>query len=351
MGKPTKRGRWHSKWEGGRTWLSADRRVTYWIERQLNGVRFTFNTGASTYKVAMQHLARFEADPQGYRPEGEPRRAPVYLTNDLAADFLRAQKAKGRSPKWIAAQRLYLAWWMERLRQVDLRRATLQDHILPALRDATCQAHRIAMVKVLYSWLRKERHDLTAAEDPTYGALKVPQATPAQFTRVKAIPADHIRLALEHLASDRWRDLLRVLSGTGMHVSELERFTVAGTLEPLPRDGRAEGAAGVIVIPMTKAGEMLRVPVSAEVLEAARRALEAGPFDRQKFSKALHSACAAAGIPPFGPGRLRHTVATAAVNAGADPAQVASFLGHKSPRTTRRFYATHAVPVKVPTLA
>jgi hypothetical protein len=29
---------------------------------------------------------------------------------------------------------------------------------------------------------------------------------------------------------------------------------------------------------------------------------------------------------------------------------VSSFLNHKSPRTTRKFYATHAVPAKVPTL-
>ena len=33
-----------------------------------------------------------------------------------------------------------------------------------------------------------------------------------------------------------------------------------------------------------------------------------------------------------------------AINAGADPAAIAAFLGHKSPATTRKFYATHAVP-------
>jgi integrase len=57
------------------------------------------------------------------------------------------------------------------------------------------------------------------------------------------------------------------------------------------------------------------------------------------------------GIPVFTPGRLRHSVATWAIEAGADPASLAAFLGHKSPRTTRRFYATHASPPKVPTLA
>ena len=65
---------------------------------------------------------------------------------------------------------------------------------------------------------------------------------------------------------------------------------------------------------------------------------------------AVKAACRAAKIPPFTPGRFRHSVATWAINEGADPATVAAFLNHKSPRTTMRFYATHAVPKKVPTL-
>jgi hypothetical protein len=39
-----------------------------------------------------------------------------------------------------------------------------------------------------------------------------------------------------------------------------------------------------------------------------------------------------------------------AIEKGAAPASVAAFLNHKSPNTTRRFYATHAVPAKIPTL-
>jgi len=56
------------------------------------------------------------------------------------------------------------------------------------------------------------------------------------------------------------------------------------------------------------------------------------------------------GVEPFGPGVLRHSVATLAVNSGASPAAVAAFLNHRSPRTTLRFYATLATPVKVPAL-
>ncbi|WP_395831273.1 tyrosine-type recombinase/integrase [Archangium violaceum] len=73
-------------------------------------------------------------------------------------------------------------------------------------------------------------------------------------------------------------------------------------------------------------------------------------FSFEKYTLAIKGACTAAGIPPFTPGRFRHSVATWAIEKGAAPASVAAFLNHKSPATTRRFYATHAVPAKIPTL-
>ena len=70
--------------------------------------------------------------------------------------------------------------------------------------------------------------------------------------------------------------------------------------------------------------------------------MERGTFGREKFGMAVNAACKAAGISPFTPGRFRHSVATWAIEKGADPASVAAFLNHKSPNTTRRFYSTHA---------
>ena len=351
MASPSKRGFWSGAWEGGRVWRSVDASSLYFIRRQLNGHRYEVSTGATTLRGAMEQLKRFEADPEGYDPRGEVRPDAIYLDAKLADEFLAwSEEEKGNTARWVGQQRLYLAWWADKLKGIDLRRASLADHILPALRRATARPQRTAVLKVLYAWLRKERHSITAAEDPTLGTITVPQSRPEQLKRRKAVTSDHVNLAIEHLASERWRDLLRVLAGTGMHVSELERFAATGTIEPLPRDGRAEGASGAIVIPSTKAGDPLRVAVSAEVLAAAERVLSGGSFDRQHFAKALHSACLAARITPFGAGQLRHSVATWAVNAGADPSAVAAFLGHRSPRTTRRFYATLATPAKVPTL-
>ncbi len=56
--------------------------------------------------------------------------------------------------------------------------------------------------------------------------------------------------------------------------------------------------------------------------------------------------CGGAKLPAFRTGHPRHSVA---VNAG--PAQARGFLGHKSPRTEKRLYGTHAAPPKIPTLA
>lgn len=89
---------------------------------------------------------------------------------------------------------------------------------------------------------------------------------------------------------------------------------------------------------------MQRTLVTEEaVVRLARRVRERGSFSEARFLRAVRAACAKAGVPRFGPGQYRHTVATRMVNAGADPAAVAAYLGHKSPQTTRRFYATLAV--------
>jgi hypothetical protein len=222
-------------------------RRTYYIRKQVGGRRYEVNTGASTATAAHEQLRRFQADPEGYDPRGERRPNPIHLDEDLSRDFLAwPEREKGNSSRWVGQQRLYLAWWAERLRGVDLRRARLADHVMPALRGATAKAQRIAVLKVLYAWLRKERHVISAVEDPTLGTLMVPQAKPAQLKRSKVVPREHLDVAIEHLASDRWRDLLRVLGGTGMHVAELERFARDGAVEPLPRDGACEGAAGAV---------------------------------------------------------------------------------------------------------
>lgn len=344
-----KRTRAKRNWEGGYVIADARGRDTYYIRKQLNGRRYDLSTGCQTRRAAIKQLERFEANPNGYRRQGEAPAKALPLDEELAAEFLTwCRDVKVNSQPWLRKQRAYVSWWAGQLRGCDLRRVTLVDHIKPALNKASATGHRIATLKAIYSWLRKEKHAITVAEDPTFQTLPVPQVKPAQWKKQKAIPRNHYLLAREHLALN-WRDPMDIQAGTGWHVTEVQRFAQDGSAEPVPRGTRA-GIAGILVCPQTKGGEMLRTAVSGEVFAAAKRLLDRGSLSIEKYGLAVKSACKAARIPAFTPGQFRHSVATWAINKGADPASVAAFLNHKSPRTTMRFYATHATPKKVPTL-
>lgn len=298
----------------------------------------------------MKHLERFEADPINYTPGGPEKKAPLKLDDSLGVDFLTyCRDVKKNSVLWLSKQKRYVEWWRQKLHGVDLRRVSLTDHIMPALKGTKAEAHRIATIKAIYAWLRKEQHIISPAEDPTFGTLAVPQSDPnARIIKDKAITREHYRAARQELEG-HWRAAVDLQAGTGWHITEVQRFAADGSVEPYPGK-KMKGVAGVLVCPETKAGGSLRTAVGPETLAAGKSLLERGSLDPTKYRLAVKVACKAAGIPVFTPGRLRHSVATWAINNGADPATVSAFLNHKNPRTTRKFYATHAVPTKVPTL-
>ncbi len=348
-------------WEqrGGRVRTDAKGRPVYVIRKQIGNHRFEVSTRKHTLDAALSEWAKFEKDPEGYRPGGDPSTAPVFLDNDLSEEFLGWSKNdKGNTIKWVENQRRAIAWWQKQLGATNLRRARLLDHILPALEGVDGRNQKIRVLKSLYGWLRKVRHLIAASEDPTFGTLSAQQSKPAQRTKSKVIPKAHYLLVREHLTGP-WPDLLTVLAGTGWHLTELGRFAVSGTIEALPAATRVDtGAVGVLVCPMHKSGDTHRTAVSAEVLEAAKRVRARGEFSESKLYKAIKSACAAVknpdgtnGITFFAPSHFRHSVATWAFEQGADPAAVSAFLGHKSPATTKKFYATLATVPKIPTLA
>lgn len=355
MARRRQPGAWVRPWAGGRVWRAEDGTETYVIRRQVEGRRYDLSTRCTSERAALEHLRRFESDPSSYRPSGDSDAEPLAMTLELTKEFLAWQKReKGNSEAWIAAQRSLLAWWAERLGGVNLRRTDLRDDILHALEGAPGRPKRIEVIKSFFSWLRKHKRLVKPAEDPTFGGvLPVPPPKPAQWAKSKVIPREHYLLAREHLVG-QYRDALDVLAGTGWHITELMRFATGGEVEPLPKAMRVQnGAVAVLLCPLHKSGAPHRTAVSLEVKEAAERLRERGwPADSKfPFYQAVESACVAAEIKPFSPGRFRHSVASWAIEAGADPAAVASFLGHKSANTTKRFYSVHAVPPKVPTLA
>jgi integrase len=330
-------------WDGGYIHKDARRREVYVIRQQVNGKRYEVSTRTFSVRAALDQLKRFQADPENYDPRGEERPDPIHLDEKLAREYLvYSRNEKENSRGWVTEQRALLAWWAERLKGVDLRCASVRDSILPALEGVPGKPHKVAVLKAVYTWLRKVRREISLDEDPTAaGGLTIP--VPKRQSRpTKAIPREHVELAREHLVGI-WRDALDLQAETGWHVTEVQRFTTGGSIEPPAPSQREMGVAGVLVVEH-KSGEQHRTAVSTKTLNAAQRLHDRGGFSIAWYHRAVKAASRAAGIRPFGPGRMRHSVATWAVDAGADIATVSTFLGHMSARTTKKFYATHATP-------
>jgi integrase len=357
-------------WRAGRAWSTADGKLSFYVRR--NGKDHP--TGATTLAGALAALERFEKTGDVRPPEAQE---PVFLDVELAKVYLAASKAKGNSVSWRRNQKQHLDWWETKIGGRDLRAgsrgAVSIADVRAALDGATSARQREAVLRSLYAFLRggtkvgDRAIEFTAAEDPTYGKPHiVPPGRPAQETVDKAIDDADLETVLGYLDAlwaeraetdedrdkrgRRWGDLLRLLDGTGMHVTEAARFAEAGTIEPLPAGRKAtKSEAGVLVVPLHKSGAPYRVAVSKATLAVAKRVRDAGPFSIAVFYAELRKAKKKTGAEGVLPGRFRHTVAKAAVNAGATIEQVGNFLGHKSPATTRKFYATLGVPMKVPT--
>lgn len=330
------------KWDGGYVRTDSKGRDTFVIYRRIGGRLYDVSTRCHSSAAAHKQLTRFEADPANYDPADAASVEGLAVDPKLVKTFLEWSRAeKGNTAKWVRDQQRALAWWLRKLPRKDFRRLTTGE-LVALLDDAQGRKQKIATLKTFCSWLIEERHVLAPTENPTAG-LRVPQARPEQWTQVKAIDRETFEAVRAEL-SGTWADAADVLAGTGWHFTELQRFAESGRVEAHPQTGDA-----VLACPQTKSGEPLRTIVSKEVAAAGRRLL-GKPLDYFHFREALITASAVAEVDPVQPGHFRHSVATWAINAGAAPAAVAAFLNHKSVQTTKRFYATHAVPAKVPTL-
>lgn len=341
-------------WLGGFISKDGDGNRIYVIRKSINGVKYKVSTRCHTERAALKQLEQFEADPESYWPGRDPNAEGLFLNDDLSKEFLKWSKTtKKNSAGWVRQQQRHLAWWADQLDGLDLRagkgpkRVSLKAHLLPMLDEISNREQRIRVLKALYSWLRKESHKIEPEQDPTLDALSAKQVEPEQWKRPKAVAkADYDKVRV--LLDDIWKARLDVLGATGWHSTEIRRFAANGSIETLNEE--KEGVAGVLLVPLTKAGTPLRTQVSARGLEAAKKVRAAGAFSYERFHEVLAEACLTADVTKFGPGQLRHSVATWAFEAGTDLGAISSFLNHKSTMTTRRFYATLATPKKIPTL-
>lgn len=138
--------------------------------------------------------------------------------------------------------------------------------------------------------------------------------------------------AIDGVASNRQRARLQVLLWTGMRGhSELSRM----------RPEYLDLEAKICHVPTSKAARTFRVVTLNDHGVKAWQAFIAadawGEFDRTALRTAFLRATKKAGLGRIRLYDLRHSQATALLKAGADLADVQQFLGHTSPRMTRRY--------------
>lgn len=327
------------RWPGGRVHIQSDGRPLYVIARTIRGERFHLSTRTHNLTAAMKQLERFEADPHNYSPAGIEGEPPLLLTNELILEHHAWSVNVRRNSRHHANDVAHrLSEWMEELGSRDLRKLTMRNDIRPALnRWTTNRQHRIIAIKAFYGWLRKEKHLLTSADDPTLD-LPVPQVIAEKQRRKKVVEMSRVRAAWRQLKGN-YADMLELLAATGMHVRELERFI---------REPEAHLVYGkkplATLVTRHKSGDWTRIPLSDKAqVRAAERLKESGTVPRW-FRLHLRAACERAGVEVFTPGVLRHSVATHAVRSGAAPEAVAAFLHHRDKRTTEKFYIDVAIP-------
>ena len=143
-----KGGRWEP-WEGGRKWIDQHGKVAaFYIRRRVGGQLREIRLPATIESAAHAQLKRFESDPEAFDPAGDAPREGLFLDEDLVKGYLAFSEGEGNSARWRREQGYLLGWWGDRLEGVDLRRASLPAHILPALkrRDATVKHHRVTIL-------------------------------------------------------------------------------------------------------------------------------------------------------------------------------------------------------------
>jgi site-specific recombinase XerD len=225
-----------------------------------------------------------------------------------------ALKAGANAAREIESMR---DWWtgrpIEDLPSVCSEYASDQ---LGALAPATIK-NRISYLRAACRWAWK-RHGM-GESDP--GARVVaPTVRNARDVTVSRLEMVSLARACRHRGV---RALIRILYWTGMRVSEAQRAVRRGEVFVLA-DTKNASPRIVPLLPIITSASRVKMPRRSEIDYYWPLAREACGLEHVR----LHD--------------LRHSAATAMVNAGVDLGTVGAVLGHKSTATTKR-YAHHGV--------
>lgn len=181
-----------------------------------------------------------------------------------------------------------------------------------ALAPATVR-NRIAYLRSACRWAWK-RHGMGGDADP--GArVQVPAVRNARETVVSRAQVVKLCRACPHRGT---RAVIRLAYYTGMRIGEILA---------------AERVGGHFLLRDTKNGDARLVPIHPRIATAARVPLPTRGELHYWWAKA-REACGLAHVHLHD---LRHSAASAMINAGVDLATVGAVLGHRSPASTKRY--------------
>lgn len=187
------------------------------------------------------------------------------------------------------------------------------------LSDATVK-NRLALLKAACRWAWK-RHGMGAA-DPTV-RMQMPRVR-----NEREVYGTRLQMLKLARAADRAdvRILIRTAFYTGMRLGELQRVVVEG---------------GALHLADTKNGERRSVPAHPRIRTCLRHLPLTTP--RSTLQRGWQRARRKAKLEHLHLHDLRHSAASEMINAGVDLHTVGVVLGHKDPRSTKRYaHLTHA---------
>jgi integrase len=342
-------------WVGGRVRTDRRGRRVYVIERMVDGKRIFVTLGPVSEDAALAELALFERAPAAYKATRASKDLTpsdaVTITAERVQGCLERLAADGCSDDYRADCKRYLVAWTTALDGADLRTVKLLELTQAMKGMEGARAQRIAALKTFTRYLR-DRGEL---ENDATLLLHAPQPKPEKTVRKKGYDASVVERIYRGLQRQEVRDVLRIRAMTGQHHTEIDR--VARGRGVLTRvEGQGE-IAGTVALPH-KSGDIHIQALATATLEAYERLQRRGsaPDDRW-VARQCQEACDALKLGVhFNPGELRHTFATLARSSGREvkPASgglplsiVASAMGHRSERTTSRFYDMSEIPPMV----
>lgn len=325
------------KWDGGYIGQSNTGTITYYIRKTLNDKTYTISLKTDNKQLASKLYDQFRENPEDFTVNGVVVVEPLEFSDILIDKYIAAGKVKenANTEKHQREKRTILKEWQKKLGgpKTNLKLVELK-HItrcvkpgMPGLRQ------RMVFLKSFMNWLlgegELEKHPMLGVR-----GSKFTNKNPASRKAIKTADALKVIAILPGL----YKSAYIVQLATAWHATEIKRFIENGKID------------GNVLTTWHKRKDWHPVAVSPEALtEAKKLKLGGKAFSLDTYADLVRAATQGLGLEKAGPGNVRPTVVTAAIEAGHTPGEVQQLTGHTSMAMINKIY-NQAKPRKIHTM-